>query len=125
MTDSLREKLNSVLSPLCDVHLSEAEVDNYPYVVVDLPTTPLRDKDGIYGFSGEARIRVVGDDFDICDGISGNIADAIAREMHDDVFYSILRDIDKECVDGVWTIELNYTLKQYADWEPQAETENE
>lgn len=125
MTDSLREKLNSVLSPLGGVHLSEAEVDTYPYVVVDLPTTPLRDKDGIYGFSGEARIRVVGDNFDICDGIGGDIIAAIAREMHDDVFNSILKDIDKECVDGVWTIELNYTLKQYADWEPQAETENE
>ena len=119
MTDSLRERLMSVLTPLCDAHLSEAEVDGYPFAVVDLTTAPRRSKDGIYAYTGDARIRIVGDDFDIIDQIRSEVEGDIAMQMHDGTFHSSLTDVDKECVDGIWTIELNYTLKQYADWDPE------
>jgi hypothetical protein len=44
--------------------------------------------------------------------------------MRDSAFSSKLNDITKECVEDVWTIELTYTLKQYADWEQPTPEEN-
>ena len=130
MTDTLIQKLTSVIDPLAPVdddnlpkvYLSEAETDDYPYVVFDITSSPLRDKDGVYGFRADTKIRVVGNSFNVIDPIQAGIQDAIEDEMNDGTFSARLLDATKECVDGIWTVELNYTLKQYADWEPETET---
>jgi hypothetical protein len=124
MTDSLRDKLVAVLSGVATVNLSEDAKDSYPWVVYDMTTHPIMDKDGICGYSGDATIRLVDKDPDALDTLRASVENAIATGMRDSVFSSKLNDITKECVEDVWTIELTYTLKQYADWEQPTPEEN-
>ena len=125
MTDSLRDRLAYACKDVLRPTLSEAEEDKYPYAVYDMTSTSLRDKDGIYAFSGDTTIRVVSNDPDEADTQAAAIQSAIATGMNDESFSSRLDDCKKECVDGIWTIEMNYTLKQYADWEEPVEQTNE
>lgn len=124
MTDSLRDKLVAVLSGVATVNLSEDAKDSYPWVVYDMTTHPIMDKDGICGYSGDATIRLVDKDPDALDTLRASAENAIATGMRDSAFSSKLNDITKECVEDVWTIELTYTLKQYADWEQPTPEEN-
>jgi hypothetical protein len=124
MTDSLRDKLVAVLSGVATVNLSEDAKDSYPWVVYDMTTHPIMDKDGICGYSGDATIRLVDKDPDALDTLRASVENAIATGMRDSAFSSKLNDITKECVEDVWTIELTYTLKQYADWEQPTPEEN-
>ena len=124
MTDSLRDKLVAVLSGVATVNLSEDAKDSYPWVVYDMTTHPIMDKDGICGYSGDATIRLVDKDPDALDTLRASVENAIASGMRDSAFSSKLNDITKECVEDVWTIELTYTLKQYADWEQPTPEEN-
>lgn len=125
MTDSLRDKLVNVLADVVPIYLSEADKESYPWAVCDMTTHPLRDKDGVYGYTGDATIRLVGQDPAALDTLRASVEGAIATGMHDGTFSSRLTDITKECVEDVWTIELTYTLKQYADWAPTVEQNNE
>lgn len=124
MTDSLRDKLVAVLSGVATVNLSEDAKDSYPWVVYDMTTHPIMDKDGICGYSGDATIRLVDKDPDALDTLRASVENAIATGMRDSAFSSKINDITKECVEDVWTIELTYTLKQYADWEQPTPEEN-
>jgi len=122
MTDSLRDRLAYACKDVCVLALSEDEDPNYPYAVYDMTSTPMRDKDGVYGYSGDTRIRVVSNDPDEADTLAASIQSAIATGMHDEAFYSRQDDYTKECISGIWTIEMNYTLRQYADWSEPVET---
>ena len=125
MTDALREKLVYVCANAADLYLSETEKDSYPYVVYDMTTTAQMTKDGISAFIGDTKIRVVGQVLENLDTTRAAIESAIASGMHDTQFSSYLRDVTKECVDGIWTIEMNYTLKQFADWAQPVEQTND
>ena len=125
MTDSLREKLVNTCASVAPLYLSETELDSYPYVVYDMTTDPVITKDGIAGYKGDTSIRIVGQDLEALDTIRAGIENAIALGMHDSIFGSNLTEITKECDNGIWTIELTYTLKQYADWAPTVEQNNE
>ena len=125
MTDSLREKLVNTCAPVAPLYLSETELDSYPYVVYDMTTDPVITKDGIAGYKGDTSIRIVGQDLEALDTIRAGIESAISLGMHDSFFGSNLTEITKECDNGIWTIELTYTLKQYADWAPTVEQNNE
>ena len=124
MTDSLRDRLAYACKDVCVLALSEDEDPNYPYAVYDMTSTPLRDKDGVYGYSGDTRIRVVSNDPDEVDTLAASIQSAIATGMQDQDFYSRQDDYAKECTEGIWIIEMNYTLKQYADWSEPVEQTN-
>lgn len=124
MTDSLRDRLAYACKDVLRPALSEAEKEKYPYAVYDITTTALRDKDGIYAFSGDTTIRVVSNADEEVDTNAAAIQNAIATGMNDEFFSSRLVDCQKECVDGIWTIEMTYTLKQYADWAEPVEQVN-
>jgi len=119
MTESLRDKLVSILSQVVTLHLSEAEVEDYPYAVYDMTSNPVMDKDGVARYEGETKITLVSDDFDEIETLRPQVEQAILSGMRDSVFSSRLIDVTKECMEGIWTIELNYTLRQYADWASQ------
>lgn len=125
MKDTLREKLSSVLEGVVDIYSSEAEENSYPYAVYEMTTAPIYDKDGISHFEGDATIMLVGDSFDDLDDARADVENAIATQMRDSSFSSRLRTIDKDCVEGIWTIELTYTLKQYAEWAQPVEQNND
>ena len=91
MTDSLREKLVYVCTNVADLYLSESETDSYPYVVYDMISTPLQTKDGVAGYTGDTKIRIVGQDLDNLDTIRSSIETAISTGMHDTSFGYNLR----------------------------------
>ena len=122
MTDSLRDRLAYACKDVCILALSEDEDPNYPYAVYDMISTPMLDKDGVYGYSGDTRIRVVSNDPDEAATLAESIQGAIATGMRDEAFSYTMDDYDMGCTGGIWTIEMNYTLKQYADWSEPVES---
>ena len=113
MTESLHTHLVSVLND-ADIHpaLSEDEKDVYPYVTFELPTEYRYDKDGPYKIVGDLTIRTVSDDFDQADTIRAGIEAAIG-EGFTSPYSARLTDVRKDCMDGIWVIELDYILNQY------------
>ena len=113
MTESLRTTLVSALRNAgVSLVLSEAETKIYPFVTYEMTVNPIRDKDGVHGFTGLTTIRVVSDDTDQVDEIRAIVEDAIETSMRNDTYSNRLTAIDKDCLDGVWTIELSYTFRQ-------------
>ena len=89
-----------------------------------MTTAPLQDKDGIYAFVGDTRVRVVSDDKSEADTKAAALQTAILALRNETIFTKLV-DVNKECVENIWTIEMNYILKQYADWsEPVEQTTN-
>lgn len=134
MTEHLHTQLVSTLTSAgVNPALSEAEIDSYPYVTFELPVECRYNKDGVYKLVGNLTIRSVSDDFDEADSLRVSIESAIASgfdgspvnimSVPDDpeeqptvletVYYTArLTDVRKDCTDGVWVIELDYTLNQ-------------
>lgn len=124
MTDSLRAILVYACKDVCLLVLSEDEVKTYPYAVYDMTTAPLRDKDSIYAFVGDTRVRVVSNDKSEADTKAAALQTAILALRNETIFAKLV-DVNKECVENIWVIEMNYILKQYADWsEPVEQTTN-
>lgn len=115
MTENLRTMLVSLLTEAgVEVRLSEDEAKAYPFATYEMTVTPAMDKDGVYKYVGETYIRVVSEDFDEADQIRADIEAAIEAGMgHGEAYGSRLINSDKDCVSGVWTLELFYTLTQW------------
>ena len=125
MTDSLRAKLVYACREICPMVLSEDETDTYPYAVYDITSVAQRDKDGVYAFFGETVIRVVSNVKSEADSTATAIQSAVESAFRDGSSNFAPGDFSKDCQEGIWTIEMNYTLKQYADWsEPVEQTSN-
>lgn len=112
MIETLHTHLVSVLKA-ADIKpaLSEDEIDSYPYVTFELPVSYRYDKDGDYRIVGNLTIRSVSDDFDAADSLRAGIEAAIA-EGFTGSYAARLTDVRKECMDGVWVIEMDYLLQQ-------------
>ena len=121
MTDSLRAKLVYACRNICPMVLSEDETKVYPYAVYDITSVAQMDKDGIYAFFGETVIRVVSNDKSEADSTAASIQSAVESAFRDRTSSFVPGEFSKDCEQGVWTIEMNYTLKQYADWEEPVE----
>jgi hypothetical protein len=115
MTENLRAQLVSLLTTAgVNVRLSEDETKEYPFVTYEMTVTPVMDKDGVYKFVGETYIRVVSEDFDEADQIRADVEAAIELGMGYGAAYSSrLINSNKDCVNGVWTLELYYSLTQW------------
>ena len=134
MTEHLHTQLVSTLTAAnINPALSEDEIDSYPYVTFELPVEYRYDKDGPYKIVGNLTIRSVSDDFDEADMLRSGIESAIVGGFDgtavnimsvptdpeetptilETVYYTArLTDVRKDCTDGVWVIELDYTLTQ-------------
>ena len=115
MTESLRTQLVSLLTATgVVIRLSEDEAMTYPFATYEMTVTPVMDKDGVYKYVGETYIRVVSEDFDEADQLRADIEDAIETGMgQGSVYGSRLINSNKDCVNGVWTLELYYSLTQW------------
>ncbi len=134
MTERLHTQLVSTLRAAgINPALSEDEIDSYPYVTFELPVEYRYTKDGPYKIVGNLTIRSVSDDVDEAETLQAGIMDAIATGFNgtpvdimdvpedpeeqptvlETVYYTArLTDVRKDCMDGVWVIELDYTLNQ-------------
>jgi hypothetical protein len=143
MTEYLHEKLVDTLRAHgVNPALSEDEIDRYPYVTFELPVEYRYTKDGPYKIVGNLTIRSVSDDIDEAEDLRAGIMAAIAGGFGDPseaedpaeevevveqeateeeivhdydefVFSASITDVRKDCMDGVWVIELDYILNQY------------
>ena len=133
MTEYLHTKLVDTLKAHgINPALSEDEIDGYPYVTFELPVEYRYTKDGPYKIVGNLTIRSVSDDFDQADVLRAGIESAISQgfggpsnaepaeaeevvhhEYDELVFSARITDVRKDCMDGVWVIELDYILNQY------------
>lgn len=130
MTEYLHTKLVDTLKAHgINPALSEDEIEGYPYVTFELPCEYRYTKDGPYKIVGNLTIRSVSDDFDQADAIRAGIQSAIdpgenqepaeaEEDIHHEydelVFSARITDVRKDCMDGIWVIELDYILNQYA-----------
>ena len=134
MTEHLHTQLVSTLRAAgVNPALSEDEIDSYPYVTFELPVEYRYTKEGPYKIVGNLTIRSVSDDVDEAEALQSGIMAAIATGFNgtpvnimsvpDDpeeqptvletVYYTArLTDVRKDCMDGVWVIELDYILNQ-------------
>lgn len=111
MKESIGEKIVELVSPLVKLYLSEAETENYPYAVYEMDVTPYYTKDGIYRYEGDVTVRLFGKDFDEIDALTTTIEDALMTM--DQNYTSSYTGYDKTCTEGVWQIEMKFSIKQY------------
>lgn len=113
MTEEILETITSLIGSLVPLNLSEAETEEYPYASYEAPVNPVMDKDGVCVFSSNVVISVYAKDFDTANTKAGLIKSAIESGMHDDQFSSRLVSENATRVDGIWDVELIYSIKQY------------
>lgn len=113
MTESLHTRLVSVLNA-AEVYpaLSEDEIAGYPYVTFEMPVEYGYTKDGAYRIVGNLTVRSVSDDFDAAEALRSVIEAAIAGGFSGPEYTARLAEVRKDCMDGIWIIEQDYTLKQ-------------
>ena len=114
MTEAIGTKIVELCAGITKVYLSEAEVNDYPYVVYSQNVTPRFTKDGVYKLVSEALVEVVSNDFDEADPLADSVASAIENGMTGE-FTCRKGLVAKVCVNQVWTISLNYTITQKSD----------
>lgn len=107
---TIATKLTALCQPLGSFYLSEAETEDFPYAVYDATYERAYAKDGVYKETGDVTIHVVSNDFDEADELSDDLQTAIATGMNSDGFTSMFVDLNKGCVEGIWTIDIRYTI---------------
>ena len=114
MTESLRTALVAAITDAkVEIRLSEDKTNKYPFVTYEMTVTPVRDKDGVAYYTGDTIIRVVSDDVETADTLRGTVETAV--EGMAGTQYSVrLITSDKDCLNDIWTIELNYQLRQFS-----------
>ena len=112
MTESIGTQLVSLLASVIPLNLSEAATEEYPYAVYDQTLTYLRDKDGVYAITADTDIHIYGKDFSTVETKAESIISTLETSMRGDTYVATLRTVNRDCVDEVWDIQLNYTIKQ-------------
>lgn len=111
MKESIGSKIVERVSPLIKLYLSEAETEEYPYAVYEMTITPSYTKDGIGRYSADATVRLYGKDFDELDTLGAKIEDELMTM--DQGYVSTYTGYDKTCTDGVWQIEMTFSIVQF------------
>ncbi len=116
MTDQAGIRLYELISPLVALNLSEAETDTYPYAAYDISTVPVRTKDGIARFDSDVSMHILSKSFDEAHSVCDQITDALEESMRNDTFSATWRASTPSCTEGIWTITLEITIKQYKEY---------
>ncbi len=111
MTESIGQMLTTRCCDVIAFYLSEAETEAYPYAVYEISATEYRTKDGVYKITAEPRIRIYDRDFDTAQAKADAIRNALETPADGQYIVRYLSG-SKECVDGVWSLELVYFVKQ-------------
>ena len=117
----MTENIGSLLTTLCaslqtpvKLFLSEAESEDYPYVVYDADYTPYYDKDGVYKIVAEVSIRGYSKD----SAEAQNAADAVDSVILTNFAsggYTVrqISQLKKECLQETWSVGYQYRITQY------------
>lgn len=113
MTETIGIRLVELCRPvLQQFYLSQAASEVYPYATYDCDTTPYYDKDGVYKYQASTIVRVVSDRYTEAADKAEAIVSAIASGMHEGTHIASAPSRRSDCREGIWTIELQYTIKQ-------------
>lgn len=112
--EEIGAKLTALVSPIVPLYYSEAQSTDYPYAVYEQNVSPTYTKDGIGLLTSACTVRIYSPDFDEADRLSDEVQAAIATEMNDSQFYTRCTLVSKDCLEDIWIIELDYTIKQKA-----------
>lgn len=110
--DRIGIKLNEIASRFVAFSLAEAETRTYPYAVYSVDTTPVYTKDGISHYAATVEVTVYSKDLDQVDSLASKINEAVMTEMRLPPFSSWLNSSSPDCVEGIWSRKLSYTIKQ-------------
>lgn len=113
MKETIGIKLTELASRHVSFSLAEAEVDSYPYSVYTTSVTPFYTKDGIHHYQADVVITIYSEDLDECDRIANLIHTDVASEMQAGQYMARLLNNRPDCVEGIWSRELSYTIKQF------------
>lgn len=113
MKESIGIKVNEIASRYVGFYLAEAETESYSYAVYTNDVTPFYTKDGVHHYESDVVITIYAQDLDKADKIAEQIHAAISAEMRNGQFSSRLRSSYPDCVEGIWSRELSYTIKQF------------
>ena len=105
MEETIGIKVTEIASRYVDFYLAEAEVEAYPYAVYTSSVTPVYTKDGVHHYESSVVITIY--------GIARSIHADITAEMRSGQYGSRLTSNYPDCVEGVWSRKLTYTIKQY------------
>lgn len=106
-------RLTQLASQYTNFYLAEAEEETYPYAVYTIDATPVYTKDGIHHYEANVFVTVYAKELEKCDLIADSISTAVTEDMNGGQFYARLLSDKDDCSDGVWSRELNFTIKQY------------
>lgn len=113
MKEIIGIKVNEIVSRYVDFYLAEAVTETYPYAVYTNDVTPFYTKDGLHHYESNVVITIYAQDLDKADKISDQIQEAITAGMRNGQFSARLVSSYPDCVEGVWSRELSYTIKQF------------
>ena len=119
MTESIGVRLDSLIGTILPINLSEAETNAFPYATYEQTPAYTADKDGkVLRIRSEVTIHIYDRVFSTAEDKATQVMSTIASAMHDGTFGASLRTVNKECTDGIWDFELNYTILQFKDYVP-------
>jgi hypothetical protein len=117
----MTENIGSTLLALCGalqtpitLYLSEAESEDYPYVVYDADYVPYYDKDGVYKIVGDISVRGYSKDHVEAQALADAV-DALILANFSSGGYTVrqLSQLKKDCLQGTWSVGYQYRITQF------------
>jgi len=110
-SERIGDIFNAACAGVLPVFLSEAETEDYPYLVYTSTVTPVVCKDGVIGYTSSLNARIYSNDFDDAESKAADVADAVQDNIPDNYLF-IPATLERSCTDGVWEISLTWNVKQ-------------
>lgn len=114
MKETIGIKLTELASQFVKTYLAEALEESYPYAVYTADITPVYTKDGVHHYEASVSLTVYDKDLDNCDFIADSITSAVAENMTLLPYMSFKTADRKDCDEGIWSREMNFTIKQFS-----------
>lgn len=108
--ETIGEAFESAVAGIAPCYLSEAETDEYPFIVYDQTVTAINTKDGIGALSSSLMAVVVTIDPNEAENIAEAVASAVKEGMAAYGLYP--QYYTRNCTDGVWEYTLVWTIRQ-------------
>lgn len=112
MKESIGIEVNDIVSRHVDLSLAEAQTESYPYAIYTNSVTPVYTKDGIHHYDATVVITIYSADLDEADEIADGIIDDMQKYLSEG-FSARLTSSYPDCVEGIWSRELTYNIKQF------------
>ena len=110
MTEQIGKQLKTKLSSIVTLYYAEAETETYPYAVYDMTVQERRSKSGVFALTADLAIRVYSKVYADAKGIADSVMTAMGSLGTG--FVTKFQSSSKDCVEGVWCVELNYFVGQ-------------